>query len=149
MAVFSYFSFFAFISFPRFARPRHVRLSACACSLAGHAARSCGSVRSGRMSGRSIDRPSSADRWNKRRVDRSLVRLCISRVYPPHTHTYSRTHTRTHAYIHARAHIYYTHTHTYVHTVVIRGVKISGGFCGGAGKGGNRLWFCVRQLSSM
>lgn len=77
------------------------------------------------MSGRSIDRSSFADRLNKRRVDRSLVRLYISRV--------SNTH------IHKAPHITHTHTYTCVqhiytrtHRSNTRGVTIFGGFCGNA-----------------
>lgn len=92
-------------------------------------------VRSGRMSGRSIGRPSSADRLNKRRVHRSLVRLhlYLSRVYT-HIHTHTRIHTLIYIYththsIHSRTHTR-THTYTRAHRGNARGVKTSGRFCG-------------------
>jgi len=111
LAVFSCFFYF-FNSFPRFARPRRVRLCLCVCVFARRLR--CvlvRLVRSGRMSGRSIDRPSSADRLNKRRVDRSLVRLYISACTHTRARAHTHTHTHTHTHAHARTHTY-THTHT-------------------------------------
>lgn len=139
------FSFF-FISFPRFAR--HRRVSRVRVHSPVTLVRL---VRSGRMSGRSIVRPSSADRWNKQtRRPLSCALVYISRVHPrAFIHTRVRTHAHTqNTYGAPRGNTRCENIRwvwrKWAGGRIARGFAyvsfgvIIGGFCNGAGRGGKR-----------